>query len=205
MSFLQDCFIDICSPEVLSLFIDNFDYQHLRHHFVKGLLVDDVISYPQALESLYRLIILTNAVYSLWSSSSVLTEKKKKTYANEVLFSTRIKDHIVIIYGPSIFLQRSYCIGHVLALHVMEPGIKKMIPLLDAFPSLFTYIFEDWERSFGHNCNLDLLIVLSFSIFYWSGNLLVLYVLLFVGKFHRKWSNTVIFGKRCCFFLLWIH
>lgn len=38
----QDCYIDICSEEVLSLFTDNFDYQHLRRHFVKGLLVDDV-------------------------------------------------------------------------------------------------------------------------------------------------------------------
>ncbi|KDO43685.1 hypothetical protein CISIN_1g0070782mg, partial [Citrus sinensis] len=37
----QDCYIDICSPEVLSLFTDNFDYQHLRRHFVKGLLLDD--------------------------------------------------------------------------------------------------------------------------------------------------------------------
>ncbi|XP_077241071.1 uncharacterized protein LOC143881706 [Tasmannia lanceolata] len=41
----QDCYIDICSPEVLSLFTDNFDYQHLRRHFVKGLLVDDVMGY----------------------------------------------------------------------------------------------------------------------------------------------------------------
>ena len=39
---LQDCYIDICSPEVLSIFTDNFDYQHLRRHFIKGLLVDDV-------------------------------------------------------------------------------------------------------------------------------------------------------------------
>jgi hypothetical protein len=46
--FLQDCYIDICSPEVLSLFSDNFDCQHLRRHFVKGLLVDDVISLPRA-------------------------------------------------------------------------------------------------------------------------------------------------------------
>ncbi|KAI3825859.1 hypothetical protein L1987_07550 [Smallanthus sonchifolius] len=40
----QDCYIDICSEEVLSLFTDNFDYQHLRH-FVKGLLGDDVMGY----------------------------------------------------------------------------------------------------------------------------------------------------------------
>lgn len=42
---MQDCFIDICCPEVLSLFTDNFDYQHLRRHFVKGLLVDDIMGY----------------------------------------------------------------------------------------------------------------------------------------------------------------
>ncbi|KAK9137922.1 hypothetical protein Sjap_008516 [Stephania japonica] len=42
---MQDCYIDICSPEVLSLFTDNFDYQHLRRHFVKGLLVDDIMGY----------------------------------------------------------------------------------------------------------------------------------------------------------------
>ncbi|VVA95175.1 unnamed protein product [Arabis nemorensis] len=41
----NDCYIDICSPEVLSLFEDNFDYQHLRRHFVKGLLGDDIMGY----------------------------------------------------------------------------------------------------------------------------------------------------------------
>ncbi|XP_076893546.1 uncharacterized protein LOC143545562 [Bidens hawaiensis] len=41
----QDCYIDICAPEVLSLFTDNFDYQHLRRHFVKGLLLDDIMGY----------------------------------------------------------------------------------------------------------------------------------------------------------------
>ncbi|XAR52501.1 hypothetical protein NMG60_11020619 [Bertholletia excelsa] len=41
----QDCYIDICSLEVLSLFTDNFDYQHLRRHFVKGLLMDDIMGY----------------------------------------------------------------------------------------------------------------------------------------------------------------
>jgi translation initiation factor eIF-2B subunit epsilon len=39
---LQDCHIDICSPEVLLLFTDNFDYQQLRRDFVKGLLSDEV-------------------------------------------------------------------------------------------------------------------------------------------------------------------
>ncbi|KAH7373534.1 hypothetical protein KP509_17G061000 [Ceratopteris richardii] len=39
---LQDCYIDICSPEVLLLFTDNFDYQHLRRDFVKGILSDEI-------------------------------------------------------------------------------------------------------------------------------------------------------------------
>ncbi|GAQ80574.1 eukaryotic translation initiation factor eIF-2B epsilon subunit [Klebsormidium nitens] len=40
---LEDCFIDICAPEVLMLFTDNFDYQHLRRDFVKGLLSDEIM------------------------------------------------------------------------------------------------------------------------------------------------------------------
>ncbi|KAH7856246.1 hypothetical protein Vadar_034440 [Vaccinium darrowii] len=49
----QDCYIDICSPEVLSLFTDNFDYQHLRRHFVKGLLVDDIMGYKIFIHEIY--------------------------------------------------------------------------------------------------------------------------------------------------------
>lgn len=40
---LQDCHIDICSPEVLDLFTDNFDYQQIRRDFVKGLLSDEIM------------------------------------------------------------------------------------------------------------------------------------------------------------------
>lgn len=39
---LQDCYVDICSPEVLVLFTDNFDYQQLRRDFVKGILSDEI-------------------------------------------------------------------------------------------------------------------------------------------------------------------
>nr|ADN33899.1 eIF4-gamma/eIF5/eIF2-epsilon domain-containing protein [Cucumis melo subsp. melo] len=49
---MQDCYIDICSPEVLSLFTDNFDYQHLRRHFVKGLLLDDIVDVGSSSEIL---------------------------------------------------------------------------------------------------------------------------------------------------------
>jgi len=37
---LIDCSIDICSPDVPALFTENFDYQHIRRHFVHGILQD---------------------------------------------------------------------------------------------------------------------------------------------------------------------
>ena len=37
---LLDCHIDICAPEVLFLFTDNFDYQHMRRDFVCGTLLE---------------------------------------------------------------------------------------------------------------------------------------------------------------------
>lgn len=39
----QDCHIDICSLDVLTLFTDNFDYQQIRRDFVRGLLSDEVL------------------------------------------------------------------------------------------------------------------------------------------------------------------
>jgi hypothetical protein len=70
--FLQDCYIDICSPEVLSLFTDNFDYQHLRRHFVKGLLVDDVISLPHAKLTCIIVLEILLIVFNRWKKIILL-------------------------------------------------------------------------------------------------------------------------------------
>jgi len=35
---LMDCHVDICAPEFLMLFTDNFDYQHIRKDFIVGTL-----------------------------------------------------------------------------------------------------------------------------------------------------------------------
>ncbi|KAG0634151.1 nucleotide-diphospho-sugar transferase, partial [Tuber brumale] len=37
---LIDCYLDICSPDVPALFTENFDYQHIRLHFLHGILTD---------------------------------------------------------------------------------------------------------------------------------------------------------------------
>lgn len=39
-SDLIDCYLDICSPDVPALFTENFDYQHIRRHFLHGILTD---------------------------------------------------------------------------------------------------------------------------------------------------------------------
>ncbi|ONH68112.1 Translation initiation factor eIF-2B subunit epsilon [Cyberlindnera fabianii] len=40
---LIDCHVDICTPHVPAIFQENFDYQHLRRDFVKGILSSDIL------------------------------------------------------------------------------------------------------------------------------------------------------------------
>ncbi|KAH3660037.1 hypothetical protein OGAPHI_007242 [Ogataea philodendri] len=40
---LIDCHVDVCSPQVLTIFQENFDYQALRSDFVKGVLLSDLL------------------------------------------------------------------------------------------------------------------------------------------------------------------
>eukprot|EP00163_Fabomonas_tropica_P029935 TRINITY_DN6601_c0_g1_i2.p1 TRINITY_DN6601_c0_g1~~TRINITY_DN6601_c0_g1_i2.p1 ORF type:complete len:653 (-),score=120.90 TRINITY_DN6601_c0_g1_i2:167-2125(-) len=42
-SDLVDTFVDICSPEVLICFTDNFDYQDIRRDLLRGILRDDIL------------------------------------------------------------------------------------------------------------------------------------------------------------------
>lgn len=65
----QDCHIDICSPEVLTLFTDNFDYQQIRRDFVRGLLSDEVnqLLKPDTLNPCFRkhYVLCQFYIYSL--------------------------------------------------------------------------------------------------------------------------------------------
>ncbi|KAN0040851.1 hypothetical protein ACTFIV_003387 [Dictyostelium citrinum] len=42
---LIDCHIDICSPEVLALFNDNFDFADIRKDFIHDILTSDLLDY----------------------------------------------------------------------------------------------------------------------------------------------------------------
>eukprot|EP01119_Soliformovum_irregulare_P008978 TRINITY_DN2207_c0_g1_i1.p1 TRINITY_DN2207_c0_g1~~TRINITY_DN2207_c0_g1_i1.p1 ORF type:complete len:698 (-),score=261.33 TRINITY_DN2207_c0_g1_i1:25-1848(-) len=40
---LLDCRIDVCAPEVLLLFADNFDYEDVRSDFIRGMLTSEIL------------------------------------------------------------------------------------------------------------------------------------------------------------------
>ncbi|KAG7196198.1 uncharacterized protein KQ657_000210 [Scheffersomyces spartinae] len=40
---LIDCHIDICTPHVPQIYLENFDYQHPRNDFLKGILASDLL------------------------------------------------------------------------------------------------------------------------------------------------------------------
>ena len=63
---LIDCQIDICSPEVLALFTENFDYQDLRKDFVKGILTSDLYGksiHVHIIESEYAASVSSTLTY----------------------------------------------------------------------------------------------------------------------------------------------
>jgi translation initiation factor eIF-2B subunit epsilon len=53
---LIDCQIDICTQDVPALFTENFDYDHMRSDFVRGILTSDILGktiYAHILDSNY--------------------------------------------------------------------------------------------------------------------------------------------------------
>jgi len=121
ISFLQDCYIDICSPEVLSLFTDNFDYQHLRRHFVKGLLLDDVISLPHVKLTwiivsevlphvkLTWIIVSEVLLKSFWISLSILIDGKSLSFWIIFFLSEKSSTCLSLTGRPTFRLRCPVC------------------------------------------------------------------------------------------------
>ncbi|KAJ3109843.1 hypothetical protein HDU97_000073 [Phlyctochytrium planicorne] len=61
-----DCQIDICSVDVPALFTENFDYQEIRRHFVKGILESDLLGkkiYCHLIEDKYAARVRNTQMY----------------------------------------------------------------------------------------------------------------------------------------------
>ncbi|KAG2662455.1 hypothetical protein PVAP13_1KG538800 [Panicum virgatum] len=143
---MEDCYIDICSPEVLSLFTDNFDYQHLRRHFVKGLLVDDIMgSYDTVSKDViqrwtYPMVpdVISNRDCSesrlhrqgIYKASDVTLSHSAQIGASSVVGSaTSIGDHCKVLnsvigegckIGKNVLINGSYVWDNV----IIEDGCK---------------------------------------------------------------------------------
>lgn len=63
---LLDTNISICSPEVLMMFSDNFDYQTLKRDFVVGTLSEEELGKKIYLHVLQVRRGLTGALLSAW-------------------------------------------------------------------------------------------------------------------------------------------
>ncbi|XP_078177214.1 translation initiation factor eIF2B subunit epsilon-like isoform X2 [Carex rostrata] len=113
---LEDCYIDICSPEVLTIFLDNFDYQHLRHHFVKGLLHDDIMGkkiYMHEIDSSYTARVDNYRSYDTISKDII--QRWSFPLVPDVLYAgnrSQMRLHREGIYkAPDISLSPSVSIG----------------------------------------------------------------------------------------------
>ncbi|RKO95057.1 hypothetical protein CAUPRSCDRAFT_9413, partial [Caulochytrium protostelioides] len=64
---LIDPGIDICSVDVPALFTENFDYQQIRQHFVRGILESDLLGkkiYIDVAESVYANNVSSPQMYN---------------------------------------------------------------------------------------------------------------------------------------------
>ncbi|XVF30875.1 hypothetical protein REPUB_Repub16aG0095400 [Reevesia pubescens] len=129
----QDCYIDICSEEVLSLFTDNFDYQHLRRHFVKGLLVDDIMgyqiftheihsSYAARIDNFRSYDTISKDIIQRWTypfvpdvlcgSSAIKVERQGTYRASEVLLSRSAQIGSFTVIGQGTRIGNNTKISH---------------------------------------------------------------------------------------------
>ena len=71
---LIDCNLDICSPDVLSLFTENFDYQDVRKDFIRGILNSEIIQnkfYCYIIENYYCNRVSSPYMYNIISQDII--------------------------------------------------------------------------------------------------------------------------------------
>ena len=128
---LLDCNVDICAPEVLYLFTDNFDYQNIRRDFVVGTLNErelgnDIYAhflekheYAVRVDSLRTYDAVSRDVVGRWTypmcpDANALPRGEKSTYAHG--FSNVYRENDVDVaatarIGPGTVLGQGCAIG----------------------------------------------------------------------------------------------
>lgn len=115
-SDLVDCHIDICSPEVLDVFIENFDFQDIRDDFLKTFaLHDEIAGYtvqPYIISHEYAARVSSLRTYDTVSRDIVKRWVFPITPDSNFTGSTRYKFHRPNnYYENNVTLARSCVIG----------------------------------------------------------------------------------------------
>ncbi|KAL4561526.1 hypothetical protein LXL04_033693 [Taraxacum kok-saghyz] len=125
----QDCYIDICSPQVLTLFTDiNVDYQHIRRDCVNGLLADGFKIFTHEIHPSYYAEFLINENFptELELDSDIVMESKDEKFEKtvETIFSLGVEGnaHVAVMVSELQQVRRYYrmdidkCAGFLLYL-----------------------------------------------------------------------------------------
>ena len=112
---LIDCYIDICTPDVLGLWSDNFDYQSVRKSFLFGVLKDYELNgktihthivreqYASRVRSLRAYGAVTNDIVSRWTyplcpDSNLLSDQTYRLSRSKAYF----EDGVVLARGSQV-------------------------------------------------------------------------------------------------------
>ena len=128
---LLDCHVDICAPEVLYLFTDNFDYQNLRRDFVVGTLNERELGnniyshilgpseYAVRVDSLRTYDAVSKDVIQRWNypmcpDTNALPRGEKSTYSHEwpnVYKEQNVDVHETATIGSGVVIGEGCVIG----------------------------------------------------------------------------------------------
>jgi translation initiation factor eIF-2B subunit epsilon len=125
---LLDTFVDVCSVEVLQLFMDNFDYQNLRLDFMTGVLGDDITEnklyahivhneYATRVKDLRTYASVSRDVIHRWTSPVVvenplLLQNAAYRLQRGLVYRERgVKTHPSAVIGPDTVLGGGSMIG----------------------------------------------------------------------------------------------
>lgn len=114
-SDLIDCQIDICSPEVLALFTENFDYGDLRSDFLKSILESDLLErkiFCHIISDEYAARVDTPQMYDAVSRDLLGRWTFPLVPDSNLAESTKYKlQRGNVVKDPSVVLSRSASVG----------------------------------------------------------------------------------------------
>lgn len=133
---LIDCCVDICSPHVPQIFQENFDYQHLRSDFVRGVLTSDLLK-----KTIYTYILDDLAEYAArvesWSTYDAISQDMLSRWCYPLVPDANLHEN-TFSYEPGhiyqekqVVLAQSCRIGPRTAIgHLTRVGDESSVSLL---------------------------------------------------------------------------